>query len=74
MNSGKSSDNMIMNKINPRWEWRSFGQCFGEAESRQAAEHQRVPTRRWVKPRPHAAPAALLRLVDVVRTPDPRFG
>jgi exopolyphosphatase/guanosine-5'-triphosphate,3'-diphosphate pyrophosphatase len=25
-----------MNKIKPRWEWRSFGRCFGEAESRLA--------------------------------------
>ena len=25
-----------MNKINPRWEWRSFGRCFGEAEARLA--------------------------------------
>jgi exopolyphosphatase/guanosine-5'-triphosphate,3'-diphosphate pyrophosphatase len=25
-----------MNKINPRWEWRSFGQCFGEPELRLA--------------------------------------
>jgi exopolyphosphatase / guanosine-5'-triphosphate,3'-diphosphate pyrophosphatase len=25
-----------MNKINPRWEWRSFGRFFGEAESRLA--------------------------------------
>jgi exopolyphosphatase/guanosine-5'-triphosphate,3'-diphosphate pyrophosphatase len=26
-----------MNEINPRWEWRSFGQRFGEAEARLAA-------------------------------------
>jgi exopolyphosphatase/guanosine-5'-triphosphate,3'-diphosphate pyrophosphatase len=25
-----------MNKITPRWEWRSFGQCFGDAQSRLA--------------------------------------
>jgi len=25
-----------MNKTNPRWEWRSFGRCFGEAEARLA--------------------------------------
>jgi exopolyphosphatase / guanosine-5'-triphosphate,3'-diphosphate pyrophosphatase len=25
-----------MHKINPRWEWRSFGRCFGGAESRLA--------------------------------------
>ena len=25
-----------MNKIKPRWEWRSFGRCFGAAESRLA--------------------------------------
>jgi exopolyphosphatase/guanosine-5'-triphosphate,3'-diphosphate pyrophosphatase len=26
-----------MNEITPRWEWRSFGQRFGEAEARVAA-------------------------------------
>jgi len=26
-----------MDKITPRWEWRSFGRCFGEAETRIAA-------------------------------------
>jgi hypothetical protein len=26
-----------MNEITPRWEWRSFGRRFGEAESRLAA-------------------------------------
>lgn len=26
-----------MDKITPRWEWRTFGRCFGEAESRFAA-------------------------------------
>ena len=26
-----------MDKITPRWEWRSFGRSFGEAEGRFAA-------------------------------------
>ena len=26
-----------MDNIIPRWEWRSFGRCFGEAEARLAA-------------------------------------
>jgi exopolyphosphatase/guanosine-5'-triphosphate,3'-diphosphate pyrophosphatase len=25
-----------MNKVTPRWEWRSFGRCFGDAQSRLA--------------------------------------
>jgi exopolyphosphatase/guanosine-5'-triphosphate,3'-diphosphate pyrophosphatase len=25
-----------MNRVKPRWEWRSFGRCFGEAVSRLA--------------------------------------
>ncbi len=31
------SESHSMNKITPRWEWRSFGRCFGEAEKRLAA-------------------------------------
>jgi exopolyphosphatase / guanosine-5'-triphosphate,3'-diphosphate pyrophosphatase len=32
-----NSEQSIMEKILPRWEWRSFGRSFGEAEARLAA-------------------------------------